>query len=52
LPNTLIEAQNFGKITVMSKENERVLGVQFIGPREEKPGDWSVSEKELKTISR
>ncbi|MEX1201745.1 MAG: alkaline phosphatase D family protein [Ferruginibacter sp.] len=52
IPNTLIEAQNFGKITVKGKRNDRVLTVQFLGIKGEKLGEWSVSENELKNIVR
>jgi alkaline phosphatase D len=49
LPNTLVEAQNFGKILVTGRKNERLLSVYFLGIKGEKLGEWSVSEKELKT---
>jgi alkaline phosphatase D len=49
VPNTLVEAQNFGKILVTGKKNERLLSVYFLGIRGEKLAEWSVSEKELKT---
>jgi len=45
---TLVEEQNFGKITVSGKQNERLLKVEFIGIKGDKLGEWSVSEKELK----
>ena len=44
---TLVEAQNFGKITVSGKPNERVLKVEFIGIKGDRLGEWSVNEKEL-----
>ena len=46
---TLVEAQNFGKISVNGKKNERVLTVHFMGIKGEKLGELFVSEKELKT---
>jgi alkaline phosphatase D len=49
VPKTLVEAQNFGKILVTGKKNERLLSVYFLGIRGEKLAEWSVSEKELKT---
>ncbi|HSN60564.1 MAG TPA: alkaline phosphatase D family protein, partial [Ferruginibacter sp.] len=52
MPNTLVEAQNFGKISVSGKRNERKLTVSFIGIKGEKLGEWSVSEKELKAVSQ
>ena len=49
MPNTLIEVQNFGKISVTGKKNERKLTVSFIGLKGDKLGEWSVFEKELKS---
>jgi len=49
IANTLVEAQNFGRIDVSGKKNERVLKVNFIGLKGEQLGQWSVSENELKT---
>lgn len=49
MPNTLVEAQNFGKVSVSGKRNERKLTVSFIGLKGDKLGEWSVSEKELQT---
>ena len=46
---TLVEEQNFGKITVSGKKNERILHVGFIGIKGEKLGEWAVKEKDLKT---
>ena len=46
--NTLVEAQNFGKISISGKKNERELEVTFIGIKGEILGNWTVSEKELK----
>jgi alkaline phosphatase D len=46
--NTLVEEQNFGKIMVTGKRNERLLKVQFLGIKGQLLGEWSVSEKELK----
>ena len=50
--NTLVEVHNFGKIDVSGKKNERVLKVNFIGIKGEQLGQWSVSEKELKTTGK
>ncbi len=47
--NSLVEAQNFGKIAVTGAKNERVLRVDFLGIKGELLGTWSVREKELKT---
>ncbi len=45
---SLVEAQNFARIAVSGKRDERVLKVEFLGIKGEKLGEWSVSEKELK----
>ena len=48
MPNTLVEAQNFGRITVSGKRNERILKVDFIGLKGDVLGSWSVPETDLK----
>jgi len=45
---TLVEEQNFAKVTVSGKKNERMLTVEFIGIKGNKLGGWTVSENELK----
>jgi len=47
-PNTLVEAQNFAKVSFLGKKNERVMKVEFIGLKGEKLGEWSVNENDLK----
>lgn len=49
---TLVEAQNFSKVTVKGKKNERVLVVEFIGLKGEKLGGWQINENNLKTESK
>ena len=46
--NSLVEAQNFGKITFSGKKNERIMKVEFIGITGAKLGEWSIGEGELK----
>lgn len=46
---TLVEAQNFGNISITGKKNERILKVVFTGIRGDKLAEWSVNENELKT---
>src|SRR5688572_24144305 len=41
--------QNYGKFNFSGKRGERKLTVEFLGIKGEKLGEWSVSEKELKT---
>ena len=48
IPGTLVEAQNFTKVTVSGKKNERVMKIEFLGIKGEKLGEWSVGQKELK----
>jgi alkaline phosphatase D len=45
---TLVEAQNFGKITVSGAKNKRQLKVDFIGLKGEVLGSWAVGEDEIK----
>lgn len=45
---TLVEAQNFGKISVTGAKSNRQLKVDFIGIKGEQLGTWSVSSNELK----
>ncbi|MFC4262512.1 alkaline phosphatase D family protein [Ferruginibacter yonginensis] len=46
--NTLVEAQNFGKISVSGAKNKRTLKVDFVGVKGAVLGTWSVNESELK----
>jgi alkaline phosphatase D len=48
IPGTLVEEQNFTKVTVSGKKNERQMTIEFIGIKGNKLGVWSVNEKELK----
>jgi len=48
IPGTLVEAQNFTRVSVSGKKNERLMKIEFLGIKGEKLGEWSVSEKELK----
>ena len=48
IPGTLVEAQNFTKVTVSGNKNERVMKIEFLGIKGDKLGEWSVGEKELK----
>lgn len=44
---TLVEAQNYTRISVSGNTKERVLKVEFIGIKGEKLGEWTLSEKEV-----
>ncbi len=48
IKGTLVEEQNFGKVTVNGIKDERILKVEFIGIKGDKLSEWSISEKELK----
>ncbi len=45
---TLVEAQNFGKISVSGAKDNRQLKVDFIGIKGEQLSSWSVNANELK----
>jgi alkaline phosphatase D len=45
----LDEKQNYGRISITGKRNERKFSIDFLGVKGEKLGEWSISEKELKT---
>jgi alkaline phosphatase D len=45
---TLVEAQNFGKISVSGAKDNRVLKVDFIGIKGEQLGTWNVNSSELR----
>ena len=48
VPGTLVEEENFARITVTGKRNERNLQVEFIGLKGSVLSKWSVGEKELR----
>ena len=43
------EKQNYAKFSFSGKRGERKLTVNFLGIKGDKLGEWSISEKELKT---
>lgn len=45
----LDEKQNYARISITGKRNERKLTVEYRGVQGDKLGEWSVSEKDLKT---
>jgi alkaline phosphatase D len=45
----LPEKQNYARVTITGKRNERKLIVEFCGIKGEPAGQWTVNEKELKT---
>ncbi|MGE5105962.1 MAG: alkaline phosphatase D family protein [Sphingobacteriales bacterium] len=44
---TLVEEQNFTRVTVSGKKGERKMNVEFLGIKGNKLAEWSVTEKEL-----
>jgi len=49
VPNTLVEAQNYTRISISGKAGERMLKVEFLGIKGEKLAEWTVGEKDLKS---
>lgn len=47
-PNTLVEEQNFGRISFSGKKGERIMKVDFIGIKGATLGTWSISETAVK----
>ena len=47
IDGTLVQAQNYARITVTGAPRERKLKVEFIGTKGEKLGEWNVDQKEL-----
>lgn len=45
---TLVEENNFGKITVAGPKDSRTMKVDFLGTKGQKLGTWSVNSKDLK----
>lgn len=48
VPGTLVEAQNYARVTVSGAPRQRVMKVEFLGLKGEKLGDWSVKETDLR----
>lgn len=48
IPGTLVEAQNFTKVTVSGKRHDRIMKIEFLGLKGDKLGEWEVNENELK----
>lgn len=45
---TLVEAQNYSRVTVSGAPRQRVMKVEFLGLKGDKLGEWSVKETDLK----
>jgi len=48
MPGTLVEKQNYTRVTVSGAPRERVMKIEFIGTKGDKLGEWSVKETELR----
>jgi alkaline phosphatase D len=48
MPGTLVEAQNYSRISITGAQRQRKLKVEFLGIKGEKLAEWSVDEGELK----
>jgi alkaline phosphatase D len=48
VPGTLVEQQNYTRISITGNKNERKLLVEFLGLKGEKLASWTIDEKELK----
>lgn len=48
MPGTLVEAQNYSRMTISGKQGERKLVVEFLGINGDKLGEWSVFERDLR----
>ncbi len=50
VPGTLVEEQNYTRISITGCRNERRLLIEFLGIKGNKLASWSIDEKELKTV--
>jgi alkaline phosphatase D len=48
MPGTLVEAQNYSRISISGKPKERKLKVEFLGIRGDKLGEWEIDENQLR----
>lgn len=48
IPGTLIEAQNYSRITISGKQRERKLKLEFLGIKGEKLAEWNIDENDLR----
>jgi alkaline phosphatase D len=47
MAGTLVEAQNYSRISISGKAKERKLKVEFLGLKGEKLGEWNIDETQL-----
>jgi hypothetical protein len=48
MPGTLVEEQNYSRVSVTGGPRERVLKVEFIGLKGQKIAEWSVQASQLR----
>lgn len=48
VPGTLVEVQNYSRVTITGKQKERRLTVEFVGMKGEKLAEWSINENDLR----
>ncbi|HKH61061.1 MAG TPA: alkaline phosphatase D family protein [Flavitalea sp.] len=48
MPGTLVEAQNYSRISISGKPKERKLKVEFLGIKGDKLGEWEIDENQLR----
>jgi alkaline phosphatase D len=48
VPGTLVETQNYSRVTVSGAPRQRILKVEFLGLKGDKLGEWSVKETDLR----
>jgi hypothetical protein len=48
MPGTLVEAQNYARISVTGGPRERQLKVEFVGLKGDKLAEWSVRADQLR----
>ena len=49
VPSTLVEAQNYARVTVSGAPGSRIMKIEFLGVKGEKLADWSVAAQDLQT---
>lgn len=48
MPGTLVEAQNYSRVSISGKPRERKLKVEFLGLKGDKLGEWEINENQLR----
>ncbi len=48
ISGSLVEAQNYTRVSISGKPKERIVKVEFLGIKGDKLGEWSIKEKDIK----